>query len=178
MTIHREKIKQKQFKKLPKNHVSSPTAYYKVWSIKLIKPAIYPTQHQGHDVGETCIAAPLTPPASSQHCTAQQTVGKCIVDSSPDKNECFPSVLLSSRRHTLQIPPLSRTIPQQLLDRIDMCQQHAAAAVARESQFVEGISVVSQTSNKSVSRNVFSSSFLSTVGLSFFLFFFFFFFFL
>jgi hypothetical protein len=113
--------------------------------------------------GETYIAAPFTPPASSQHCTTNSR--QCIVVTSPDKR--ILSVLLSSRRHTLQIPPLSRTIPQQLLDQIDMCQQHAAAAVARESQFVEGISVVSQTSNKSVSRNVFSSSFLSTIGLSF-----------
>jgi hypothetical protein len=39
------------------------------------------------------------------------------------------------------IPPLSRVIPKQLLDQIDMREQHAAAAVAGESQCVERKSI-------------------------------------
>ena len=36
---------------------------------------------------------------------------------------------------------LGRVVPEQLLDQVDVGEQHAAAAVAGESQFVERLTV-------------------------------------
>ena len=36
---------------------------------------------------------------------------------------------------------LGRVVPEQLLDQVDVSEQHAAAAVAGESQFVERLTV-------------------------------------
>lgn len=36
---------------------------------------------------------------------------------------------------------LSRVVPEQLLDQVDVSEQHTAAAVAGESQFVERLTI-------------------------------------
>ena len=36
---------------------------------------------------------------------------------------------------------LGRVVPEQLLDQVDVSEQHAAAAVAGESQFVERLTI-------------------------------------